>query len=154
MVISIMDILLYAKVSPFIIREWLCCCLQVNYIVFTHFDRSLYIWVSDPTCVQNFRPLPLMVFEIQGLKLNKKKKKKKKEQKKNWRIGLFATSPMLVVQFSPYFRYTYILTLAITLWFQKWIITESESVNLNFPMYRHNGQRPRPSLYTKYYRTL
>ena len=68
---------------PFIIREWLCCCLQVNYIVYKHFDRSLHIWLLDPTCVQNLRPVPLMVFEIQGFKLNKKKQK-------NWRNGLFA----------------------------------------------------------------
>ena len=47
--------------------------------------------------MQNFRPVALTVFEIQGLKLNKKKKKKKKQ--KNWRNGLFAISPMLVVQF-------------------------------------------------------
>ena len=46
--------------------------------------------------MQNFRSVALMVFEIQGLKLNKKKKKQKK---KNWRNGLFAISPMLVVQF-------------------------------------------------------
>ena len=80
------------KYLSFIIREWLCCCLHVNYIVYTHFERSLHIWVLDPTCVQNFRPVALTVFEIQGLKLNKKKKK-------NWRNGLFAISPMLVVQF-------------------------------------------------------
>ena len=53
--------------------------------------------------MQNFRPVALTVFEIQGLKLNnnKKKKKKKKQQqkKKNWRNGLFAISPMLVIQF-------------------------------------------------------
>ena len=51
--------------------------------------------------MQNFRPVALTVFEIQGLKLNKKKKKKKKKQqkKKNWRNGLFAISPMLVIQF-------------------------------------------------------
>ena len=83
------------KHLPFIIRE-LLCCLHVNYIVYKHFDRSLHIWVLDPTCVQNFRPVALTVFEIQGLKLNKKKKK---QQKKNWRNGLFAISPMLVVQF-------------------------------------------------------
>ena len=87
------------KHLPFIIRELLCCCLHVNYIVYKHFDRSLHIWVLDPTCVQNFRPVALTVFEIQGLKLNNKKKKKKKKQKKNWRNGLFAISPMLVVQF-------------------------------------------------------
>ena len=74
---------------------WLCCCLQVNYIVYKHFDRSLHMWVLDPTCVQNFRAVSLTDFEIQGLKLNKKKKK----QKKNWRNGLFALSPMLVLQF-------------------------------------------------------
>ena len=52
-----------------------------------------------------------MVFEITGLKLNKKKK--------NWRNGLFAISPMLVVQFSPNFRYTYILISAFILWCQR-----------------------------------
>ena len=83
------------KHLPFIIRELLCCCLHVNYIVYKHFDRSLHISVLDPTCVQIFRPVALTVFEIQGLKLNKKKKKKQK----NWRSGLFAISPMLVVQF-------------------------------------------------------
>ena len=77
-----------------VLWEWLCCCLQVKYIVFKHFDRSLYIWLLDPTCVQNFRPVPFTVFEIQGLKLNKKKKKQK-----NWRNEHFAISPMLVVQF-------------------------------------------------------
>ena len=79
------------KYLPFIIQEWLCCCLHVNYIVYKHFDRSLHIWVLDPICVQTFRPVALTVFEIQGLKLNKKKK--------NGRNGLFAISPMLVVQF-------------------------------------------------------
>ena len=49
--------------------------------------------------MQKFRPVPLTVFEIQGLKLNNKKKKKQKQKKKNWRNGLFAISPMLVVQF-------------------------------------------------------
>ena len=64
-----------------------------NYIVYKHFDRSLHVGSSDPTCVQNFRPVPLTVFEIQGFKL------KNKNDKKNWRNGLFAISPMLVVQF-------------------------------------------------------
>ena len=92
------------KYLPFKIREWLCCCLHENYIVYKHFDRSLHIWVLDPTCVQNFRPVALTIFEIQGLKLKKKKKKKKqkqnkKQKKKNWRNGFFAIYPMLVVQF-------------------------------------------------------
>ena len=90
-----------------------------------------------------------MAFEIQGFKL-----KNENNDKKNWRNKLFAISPMFVVQFSLNFGYTFILTLAIILLCQKWIITESESVNPNFRMYRHNGPRPCPSLYTKYYRTL
>ena len=98
---------------------------------------------ADPTCVQNFRPVPLTVFEIQGFKL---KNKDDNENKKNWRNRLFAISPMFVVQFSPNFRCIYILTLAIILKCQKWTITESKSVNPKFQMYRHNGPRPRPSL--------
>ena len=71
-----------------------CCCLHVNYIVYKHFDRSLHVGSSDPTCVQNFRPVPLTVFEIQGFNL-----KNENDKKKNWRNGLFAISAMLVVQF-------------------------------------------------------
>ena len=73
-----------------------CCCLHVNYIVYKTFDRSLHVGSLDPICVQNFRPVALMVFEIQVFKLKNKNDKKKK---KNWRNGLFAISPMLVVQF-------------------------------------------------------
>ena len=123
-----------------------CCCLHINYIVYKHFDRSLHVGSLDPTCVQNFRPVDLTVIEIQGFKL-----KSKNNDKKNWRNRLFAISPIFVVQFSPYFGYTYILTLAIILQYQN---TESDRVNPNFQMYRPNKPRPRPSLYTKYYRTL
>ena len=70
-----------------------CCCLHVNYIVYKHFDRSLHVRSSDPTCVQKFRPVPLTVFDIQGFKL-----KNENDDKKNWRNGLFAISPMLEVQ--------------------------------------------------------
>ena len=49
------------KYLPFIIREQLCCCLHVNYIVYKHCDKSLHIGVLD-----------------------------NKKQKKNWRNGLFA----------------------------------------------------------------
>ena len=63
---------------------------------YKHFDRSLHVKSSDPTCVQNFRPVPLMVFEIQGFKL---KNENNNDKKKNWRNGLFAIYPMLVVQF-------------------------------------------------------
>ena len=76
-----------------------CCCLHINYIVYKHFDMSLHVGSSDPTCVQNFRHVPLTVFEIQGFKL----KNKNEEDKKNWRNRLFAISPMFVVQFSPNF---------------------------------------------------
>ena len=85
--------------------------LYVNYIVYKHIDRSLYVGSSDPTYVQNFRPVPPTVFEIQGFKL------KNENNKRNWRNGLFAISPMLVVQ--SLYAYTYFL------WCQKWIITES-----------------------------
>ena len=73
-----------------------CCCLHVNYIVYKHYDMSLHVGLSDPTCVQNFRPIPLTAFEIQGFKL---KNKNDDNDKKNWRNGLLAISPMLVVQF-------------------------------------------------------
>ena len=128
-----------------------CCCLHVNYIFYKHFDRSLHVMSSVPTCLQKFRSVPITVFEIQGFKL---KNKNDNNDEKNWRNGLFAISPMLVLPFLPNFRCPYILTSAIILWCQKWIITESESANWNFRMYRHNGPRPRPSLYTKYYHTL
>ena len=74
-----------------------CCCLHVNYIVYKTFDRSLHVESSDPTCMQHFTPVALTVFEIQGFKL--KNKNDNKTKKKNWRNGLFAISPMLVVQF-------------------------------------------------------
>ena len=53
MAISTTGMLLYAKIH--------CCCLHINYIVYKHFDRSLHVGSLDPTCVQNLRPLPLMV---------------------------------------------------------------------------------------------
>ena len=46
-----------------------CYCLHINYIVYKHVDRSLHIGSSDPTCVQNFRPVPLTGFEIFGFNL-------------------------------------------------------------------------------------
>ena len=52
-----------------------CCCLHVKYTVYKHFDRSLHVGSSDPTCVQNFRPVPLMAFEIQGFKLKNENEK-------------------------------------------------------------------------------
>ena len=41
MVISTTGILLYAKLSPLynVLWEWLCCCLQVNYIIY---DRHIH----------------------------------------------------------------------------------------------------------------
>ena len=89
-----------------------CCCLHVNYIVCRHFDRLLHVGSLDPTCVQNFRPVSLTIFEIQGFKL---KNKNDNNDKKNWKNRLFVISPMFVVQFSPTFRCTYILTLVIIL---------------------------------------
>ena len=119
-----------------------CCCLHVNYIVHKYFDRSLHIRVIGSYLCAKFQTC---TSEIQGFKL------KNKNDRENWRNGLFAISPMFVVQFSPNFRCTYILTSAIIL---QCIITESESVNLKFRMYRQNRPRPCPSLYTKCFRTL
>ena len=86
-------VLLYAKVCPLYNVLWEC-----NVVVYKHFDRSLHVGSSDPTYVQIFRPAPLTVFEILGFKL------KKNDNKKNWRNGLFAISPMLMVQFKPKYR--------------------------------------------------
>ena len=70
-----------------------CCCLHVKYIVYKHFDRSLHIESSEPTCAQNVRSVPLTVFEIPRFKL-----KNEKKNKKNLRNGLSAISPVLMVQ--------------------------------------------------------
>ena len=51
---------------------------------------TLHVKSSDTTCVQNFRSVPLMFFEILPFKL------KNKNDDKNCRNELFATSPMLV----------------------------------------------------------
>ena len=70
MVIFTTGVLLYAKVSPLYNVLWECIVVvYTNYIVYKHFDRSLHVGSLDPTCVQNFRPAPFMVFEIQGFNL-------------------------------------------------------------------------------------
>ena len=53
----------YVEVSPLynVLWECFCCCLQVNYIFYKHFDRLLHVGSFDPTCVQNFRSVPLTV---------------------------------------------------------------------------------------------
>ena len=71
MVISTIDILLYATVPPLYNILWKCIV-----VVYKHFDRSLHVGSLDPTCEQNFRPVPLTVFEILGFKLKKKKNKR------------------------------------------------------------------------------
>ena len=63
-----------------------------------HFERSLHVMSSDPTCVQNFRSVHPTVFEIPGLKL------KNENNKKNRRNGPFAISPMLMVKFMQNFE--------------------------------------------------
>ena len=49
-----------------------CCCLHVNYIVYKTFDRLLHVESSNPTGVQNIKPVALTVFEIQRFKLKNK----------------------------------------------------------------------------------
>ena len=83
MVISLRGILLYAKISPLYNTGVALLLFTRKLHVYKHFDRSLHMWVLNPTCVQNFILVALTVFEIQGLKLNKKK---------NWRNGLFGIS--------------------------------------------------------------
>ena len=69
--------------------------------------------------MQSFRFVLFTGFELQGSKLNKKKKKKKKKKKqKNWENELFVISPLLVMQFLPYFRCTCMLPIATILWQQ------------------------------------
>ena len=77
-----------------------CCCLHINYIFYEHFDHwSLHIGSLYPTCVQNFRPVSLTVFEIQGfnLKNQNNNNKKKKTNRLNWTINMgdMAKSPFL-----------------------------------------------------------
>ena len=95
-----------------------CFCLHTNYIVYKHFDRSLHIGSLNSTGVQNFRPVPLTVFEIQGFKQKNENKKEK------WTFCHIShvSGPILTK-----FTCTYILASAIILQCQKWIITESES---------------------------
>ena len=74
MVISITDILLYAKGLPFI--TYYGSALLLFTCKLQHFDRSLHIGSLDPTCVQNFRPILPTVFDILGFKLKNKNNKR------------------------------------------------------------------------------
>ena len=76
------------SISPFNVL-WECIV-----VVYKHFDMSMHVGSVDPTCVQNFGPIPPTVFEILGFKL-----KNKNDNKENWRNKLFTIFPMLVVQF-------------------------------------------------------
>ena len=92
--------------------------------MYEKFNMRLHDPSWNPTCMQSFRFELFMVFEIQGHKLNKKKKN-------NWEYQLFVISPLFVMYFLPYFRYTCMS-----------------------PITGHDAEKPRPSLYTKYYCTL
>ena len=77
--------------------------MEVTVVLYKYFDRPLHIGSLDPTCVQNVRPVPLIIFEILLFKL-----KNKNNNNKNWRSRHFAISNMFVVQFSPMLgRHTY-----------------------------------------------
>ena len=98
MVISATGILLMQKYLSFIMYYGSALLL------FTHkvhcFDKSLHAGSLDPTCVQNFRPVPLTVFEILGFKL---KNDNDNNDKKNWRNGLFAIISHVSGQFQTKF---------------------------------------------------
>ena len=72
MVISTTGILLYSKVSLLYNVLWDCIFVvytQTTLFTLFTFDRSLHVRSLDPTRVQNFRPVPLTVIEIQGFQL-------------------------------------------------------------------------------------
>ena len=94
MAISTTGMLLYAKVS--LLYNVLWECIVVVYTQTTLFTNILHVGSLDPTCVQNFKLVPLTVFEIQGFKL-KNKNDNDNDKKKNWRNRLFAISLMFVV---------------------------------------------------------
>ena len=52
-----------------------CCCLHTNYIFYKTIYRLLHVGSSDSIYVHNFRPVPLTIFEILGLKLKNKNDK-------------------------------------------------------------------------------
>ena len=52
--------------------------------------------LHDPTCVQSFSPVPLTVFELQGLKLNNNNNNNN-EKNKNCKDE---TSPMQILSYS------------------------------------------------------
>ena len=89
------------------------------------------MWLHDPlwypNCVQSFRFVLFVDFEIQGSKL-----KNKNNKKQNWENELFVISPLLVVQFLPYFRYTCMSPIAAILQQQNWIHIETESLNYKY----------------------
>ena len=121
-----------------------CCCLHVNYIVYKHFDKSLHVGSSDLTCVQNFRPVPLTVFEIQGFKLKKKNDNNKKLEKWTFCHISHVKGPI---------QTKYSVDIHVDLGYHLAVSkVDYDSANWNFRMYRHNG--PRPRSHTKYYRTL
>ena len=88
-----------------VLQECICCGLHVNYIVY---NRSSVCNISDLY-------IPLTVFEIQM---------DNDDKRKIGEINFCHISHVITVQILG--GYTYILTLAIILQCQKWIISESE----------------------------
>ena len=54
MVTSSTGAVIFKSISPFYYALWVCfcCCLQVNYIIYKCFDRSLHNESFDPTCAK------------------------------------------------------------------------------------------------------
>ena len=113
MAISTTGMLLYAKV--FLLYNVLWECIVVVYT-----QTTLFTNILTGHCTLGHRTL--LVYKISDLyllrflryrdSLKNKNDNDNDKKKMIWRNRLFAISPMFVVQFSPNFRCTYILTLA------------------------------------------
>ena len=99
--------------------------------------------VIGPYLCAKFQTYASYGFWDTGIQTEEQERRQRQKELEKWTFGHIShvSGPILTK-----FRCTYILTSAIILWCQKWIITESESANWNFRMYRHDGPRPRRSI--------
>ena len=117
MVTGVIVIMLHAKTPPYynVWHKVISYCFHGNWTRYENFNMWLHVPSWNPTCVQSFRFVLFMVFKLQGSKLKNNNKKQK-----NWENELFVISPLLVMQFLPYFRYTCMLPIATILRRQNW----------------------------------
>ena len=138
-----------------------CCCLQACNLVVNMLVKGLVLSLAkyygselllftcclqvtahpimEPNLCTKFQIWTLYGFWDTGFETEEQEEEEEAEKWTFCHIS-HASGPILTI------RYTCILTLAIILWCQRWIISESENANWNFRMYRHNGPRSCPSL--------